>query len=83
MNAEDLESEELGVAEAIGLTFHGFDFGFIRRKRTSRRPQGSTGASSLFIDAPKPLAFLELRPSGNREEAPVLQVCVRAHANFG
>jgi len=56
---------------------------FIRRKRTSRRPQGSTGASSLFIDAPKPLAFLELRPSGNREEAPVLQVCVRAHANFG
>ncbi|MFH1265467.1 MAG: hypothetical protein ABIK89_07035, partial [Planctomycetota bacterium] len=45
------------------------------RKRTSASPQGSTGASSLFIDAPKPLDFFELRPSGNREEAPVLLVC--------
>ncbi|MFH1264530.1 MAG: hypothetical protein ABIK89_02300, partial [Planctomycetota bacterium] len=44
--------------------------GFIRRKRTSASPQGSTGASSLFIDVPKPLDFFELRPSGNREEAP-------------
>jgi hypothetical protein len=27
------------------------------------------------IDAPNPMAFLELRPSGNREEEPVLLVC--------
>ena len=29
----------------------------------------------LSIDAPNPRAFLELRPSGDREEAPVLLLC--------
>jgi len=27
------------------------------------------------MDVPNPLIFLELRPSGNREEAPVLLLC--------
>ncbi len=34
--------------------------------------EGQTGASPLVIDALKRLAFLDLRPSGNREEAALL-----------
>ena len=36
MNAEDFESEELGIAKAVGLPLHGFDLVVGSFQRTGR-----------------------------------------------
>ena len=56
MDSEDLQFEELDVAEAVGLSFHGFDLGCRSRGLCVLAVEGDFGLSEGMV-------ILRCRPS--------------------